>query len=412
MPEFNEMPDRTEPYEEAADVFGSEPQGQLPVEELTCGIDFLTDFWREKYLQEYIRNGGSKIKFVTGRSGSGKTHFLRLMSAIAQKENYKTVRFSARDVWMHDFKEIYVEIFHQCDILKCLEGVSRNLIREMGFDAGEISEGMKFIDYLSQNGMGDALTKREIRTQLRQFFLENPMMDNNFALACSMLTGSILGYPILEEQNQELLLAWLEGDRSIKLSQLRAMDFYPSRITRYNARHMLRSLAELVRMGGYSGLFITVDDMEVLISRSSLEPVHYTKMKREDTYESIRQLIDDIDSMKNIMFVYAFDREMIDNENAGLKSYQALWMRIQNEIVGERFNRFTDMVDLDRLAAQEYSPEVIVSISESLSHLQQSYPVLPLDVEEAREIAAQARTGAVGIPQLIRNAMQEVTVNV
>lgn len=412
MPEFNEMPDRTEPYEEAADSFGSEPQVQLPVEELTCGIEFLTDFWREKYLQEYIRNGGSKIKFVTGRSGSGKTHFLRLMSAIAQKENYKTVRFSARDVWMHDFKEIYVEIFHQCDILKCLEGVSRNLIREMGFDAGEIPEGMKFIDYLSQNGMGDALTKREIRTQLRQFFLENPMMDNNFALACSMLTGSILGYPILEEQNQELLLAWLEGDRSVKLSQLRAMDFYPSRITKYNARHMLRSLAELIRMGGYSGLFITVDDMEVLISRSSLEPVHYTKMKREDTYESIRQLIDDIDSMKNIMFVYAFDREMIDNENAGLKSYQALWMRIQNEIVGERFNRFTDMVDLDRLAAQEYSPEVIVSISESLSHLQQSYPVLPLDVEEAREIAAQARTGAVGIPQLIRNAMQEVTVNV
>lgn len=412
MPEFNEMPDRTEPYEEAADAFGSEPQVQLPVEELTCGIEFLTDFWREKYLQEYIRNGGSKIKFVTGRNGSGKTHFLRLMSAIAQKENYKTVRFSARDVWMHDFKEIYVEIFHQCDILKCLEEVSRNLIREMGFDAGEIPEGMKFIDYLSQNGMGDALTKREIRTQLRQFFLENPMMDNNFALACSMLTGSILGYPILEEQNQELLLAWLEGDRSVKLSQLRAMDFYPSRITKYNARHMLRSLAELIRMGGYSGLFITVDDMEVLISRSSLEPVHYTKMKREDTYESIRQLIDDIDSMKNIMFVYAFDREMIDNENAGLKSYQALWMRIQNEIVGERFNRFTDMVDLDRLAAQEYSPEVIVSISESLSHLQQSYPVLPLDVEEAREIAAQARTGAVGIPQLIRNAMQEVTVNV
>lgn len=71
---------------------------------------------------------------------------------------------------------------------------------------------MKFIDYLSQNEMGDALTKREISTQLRQFFLENPMIDNNFALACSMLTRSILGYPILEEQNQELLLGWLEGD--------------------------------------------------------------------------------------------------------------------------------------------------------------------------------------------------------
>ena len=130
---------------------------------------------------------------------------------------------------------------------------------------------------------------------------------------------------------------------------------------------MLRSLAEVVRMGGFSGLFIAIDNMEILTSRSSLEAIHYTKVKREDTYESIRQLIDDIDSMKHIMFVYGFDRELIDNENAGLKSYQALWMRIQNEIVGERFNRFSDMVDLDRLAAQEYTPDVIISISKSLA---------------------------------------------
>ena len=395
MPEYSANPDNPESY------------GSLPAEQLTDGIGFLADFWREKYLQEYIRNGGSKIKFVTGRTGSGKTHFLRLMMAVAREEHYKTVWFSAKDIWMHDFKEIYVEIFHQCDLLSCLEAASGSLIREMGYDPQDIPAGMKFIDYLSQNGEGDAVTKREIRAQLRRFFLENPMMDNNFALACSMLTGSILGYPILEEQNQELLLSWLEGDRSIKLSQLLALDFYPSRITKYNARHMLRSLAEVVRMGGFSGLFIAIDNMEILTSRSSLEAVHYTKMKREDTYESIRQLIDDIDSMKNIMFVYAFDRELIDNENAGLKSYQALWMRIQNEIVGERFNRFTDMVDLDRLAAQEYSPEVIVAISKSLADLRLNRTAEPLTEEQAQEIVSQARTGAVGIPRLIQTVMND-----
>lgn len=386
--------------------------GNLSEQNLTCGIQFLTDFWREKYLQEYIRNGGSKIKFVTGRAGSGKTHFLHLVSSIAREENYKTVNFSAKEIWMHDFREIYLEIFRQCDIMKCLVQVSHYLIQEMGFDYHEIPEGMRFIDYLSQNGMGDALTRREIRSQLKMIFLDNPMLDNNFALACSMLTGSILGYPILEEQNKELLLAWLEGDRTVKLSQLRSLGFYPSRITRYNARHMLRSLAEVIRMGGYSGLFVTIDDLEILVSRSSLEPVHYTKMKREDTYESIRQLIDDIDSMKNIMFVYAFDRELIDNENAGLKSYQALWMRIQNEIVGEHFNRFSDMVDLDRLAAQEYTPEIIIAISESLASLPESVRIAPLNQEKAEAVLRRAHTGAIGIPRLIQLAMQEVDTNV
>ncbi len=376
-----------------------------------CGISFLADFWQEKYLREYIRNGGSKIKFVTGRQGSGKTHFLKLMTAVAREEAYKTAQFSAKDIWLHDFKDIYVEILKQCDIMGCLEAVSHQLIEQMGFHFQDIPEGMRFIDYLSQNDSSDAITKREIRALLRKIFLDDPMMDNNFALACSMLTGSILGYPVLEEQNRELLLAWLEGDRSIKLSQLRALDFYPSRITKYNARHMLRSLAELVHMGGYSGLFVTVDDMEILISRSSLEAVHYTKVKREDTYESIRQLIDDIDSMRNIMFVYAFDRELLDNENAGIKSYQALWMRIQNEIVGERFNRFADMIDLDRLAAQEYTPDVIVAMSERMADAQDRV-LRPLDRDRAVQLAERARMGALGVPLLIQKTMQGVDTDV
>lgn len=137
------------------------------------------------------------------------------MTAVADKENYKTAQFSAKDIWLHDFKDIYVEIFRQCDVMACLAAVSRKVVQQMGFEYEKIPEGMRFIDYLSQIDSVDAITKREIRTLLRKTFLDNPLMDNNFALACSMLTGSILGYPILEEQNKELLMAWLEGDRSI-----------------------------------------------------------------------------------------------------------------------------------------------------------------------------------------------------
>lgn len=256
------------------------------LEDSSCGIDFLTNFWQEKYLQEYIRDGGSKIKFVTGRPGSGKTYFLRNMDHLAREKHYKTVYFSSRDIWMHDFREIYVEILNQCDIMDCLKSASLCVIQEMGYDPADIPENTKFIDFLSQNGASDPVTRRKIR------------------------------------------------------SQLRTLSFYPAKITKYNARNMLHSLAEVIHMGGYSGLFIAIDDVEILISRTSLETVHYTKMKREDTYESIWQLIDDIDSMHHIFFVFAFDRDLIDNENAGIKSYQALWMRIQNEIVGERFNCF------------------------------------------------------------------------
>ena len=370
------------------------------------GIRFLSDFWTEHYLKEYICEGGSKIKFVTGRPGSGKSYFLRLMKEEADRLNYRTVSFSASEVWLHDFKEIYLEILNQCDILQCLKKCADQIVVSMGYDPAEIEEGRTFMDMLSAQGMGDALTRREIRQQLRSMFLQNPLMDNNFAIACSLLTGSILGHPILEQQNQELLLGWLSGDKTVKLSLLRALGLSPARITKYNSRHMLRSLAEVIRMGGYSGLLVLIDDLEILQSRTGMDGIHYTKLRREDTYESIRQLIDEIDSLRGIMFVFAFDRVLMDNDNAGLPSYQALWMRIQNEIVGERFNRFTDIADLDVLAYQVYTPEYLVSISEKIAQKAEknAYAECILNVDEAKKLIEDSRFAGTGLPGLVREA--------
>lgn len=385
---------------------GKAPDDTRLIRQLSSGINFITDFWQKHYLEEYIREGGSKIKFVTGRPGSGKTHLLNYMAMTAWEEGYVTAGFSARDIWIHDFKEIYIEILRQSDILGCLKRCSLQIIKNLGFTPEEIPEGLTFMDYLSQNDLGDAITRREIRLQLKSMFLENPLIDNNFALTCSLLTGGILGHPLLEEQNRQMLLSWLAGDRSLKLSAIRSLGLSPVRITKFNARHMLRSLAEVIRMAGYSGLFITVDNLEILASRSSLDPVHYTKLKREDTYESIRQLIDDIDSMKNIMFVFAFERELLDNDSAGLKSYQALWMRIQNEVIGEHFNRFTDIVDLDRLAAEVYTPQILMEMSQKLADTYKKLgeSVRPIGLETCKTLIDQAKNGSVSLPRLVNMA--------
>ncbi len=383
--------------------------GVKSLRELTAGIDFLADFWKDKYLEEYIQAGGSKIKFVTGRPGSGKSHFLKLVSGMAGEMGYKTASFSAHDIWLHDFKEIYTEILAQCDIMECLKGCARLVVEHMGYEPGDIPEGMTFMDYLSLQNMADAITRRELRLELKRIFLENPLLDNNFALACSLLTGGILGHPVLESQNRELLLGWMSGDKTVKLSLLRGLGLSPSRVTKYNARHMLRSLTEVIRMGGHPGLLVTVDDMEALLNRSGLDTVHYTKVRREDTYESIRQLIDEIDSLRNIMFVFAFDRELLDNDSQGIKSYQALWMRIQNEVVGERFNCFADIVDMDRLGAQVYTPEVLVEMAEGFRKAlaASGCGMSVLSREKAEAILEQARMGGIGVPRMVLESILE-----
>ncbi len=376
-------------------------------------LSFLLDFWNENYLKEYINLGGSKIKFLTGRKGSGKTFALQQLSGMAVEQGYIPVSFSAKDVWLYDFKEIYLEILRQADIEQRLKECGNQLIEGMGYDPIEIPEGRTFVDWLASRKEGDALTNRAIRDNLRQMFLKNPLLDYNFASICSILTAGYLGHPSLDDASREILFGWMSADKSVKASALKAMGLASNRITKNNARHMLRSLAEIIHQSGHAGLFITIDDLDILQDNSGLEEKHYTKTRRDDTYESIRELIDDIDSMHHIMFVFAFDRSLIDNEKSGLKSYQALWMRIQNEVLASRFNRFTDIADLDQLALQIYDADYIQKISRKLAEQmeQRNEPFELLSEAQANEIKEQLPFGSFGIMKLIEDKMQEAGGN-
>ncbi len=188
---------------------GEPPDSREVLDKITVGTGGLVDFIREKYFEEYISRGGSKIKFITGKAGSGKTHLTKLLSFAAGDLGFTTVRFSAKDVWLHDFKDIYSEIFKSSDLPDKLEKCAAKIVAELGYDYDTIPPGMTFVDYLSRESQLDAFVKKEIRNQLRDMFLKNPLIDNNFAIACGLLTGSLLGHPVLEAGNAELLLSWL-----------------------------------------------------------------------------------------------------------------------------------------------------------------------------------------------------------
>lgn len=387
-------------------------QGKVPLDggtlaEISVGLDSLEDFLTLHYLREYIPAGGSKIKFVTGRPGSGKSHLARRLRDRAESMGYLCVSFSAWEVWLHDFREVYLEIFRQCGFEALLADCARQIVRELGYDPDAVGEGRNFMDYLTERGEGDALSKGEIRAALRRYFTRNPRLDNCFASCCSLLAGAVLGYPVLEPANRELLLAYLRGDKSVKLSQLRALGLSPTGITRYNARHLLRSLSELVRLGGHPGLLVTIDEMEALLNRAAANPRRYTKLRREDSYESIRQLIDDIDSMRHILFLLCFERELMDDDHYGLKSYQALWLRIQNEVVSTRFNRFADIIDMDRYADEAYDEATLLDMSRHLSDALRRFGIdaAPLNAEAVRGVLERSRFGGIGLPYLINRAV-------
>jgi hypothetical protein len=274
----------------------------------------IVDFWREHYLDAYIAPGGSKIKFITGTRGSGKSRCLHLFLSEAEQRRFKTVYLSAKSVWIHDFKEIYAAILNAVDLPDCLQFCARSIVAQMGRRFEDIPQGMSFADYLMSEGAFDPIARLELRAQISAMFFKNPRIDKNFAVCAALITGGILGHPVLEPASRDLLYAWLSGDKSLRLPSLHKLGLSPFKIAKHNARHMLRSLIEILRLAGYTGLIIGVDDLEILIEKSSLEEIRYTKMRREDAYESIRELIDAIDTLSCVMFVFAFDRALMEDE--------------------------------------------------------------------------------------------------
>ena len=388
---------------------GKVPENQEILRDVTVGLDSLTDFWGKQYLDFFIPAGGSKIKMITGHPGSGKTHFARWIQTESEKKGFLTVSLSAGEVWLHDFREVYLNIIRRIDLDRLLAGCADSVVREMGYDPEDIPAGKQFADLLSERHENDVMTKKTLRDTLRRMFTRNPMLDNTFAQACSLLTGGILGYPVIENSCRQTLLAWLNGDKTLKVAQMRAAGLTPVQVTKYNARHLLRSLCETVHMSGAQGLIVTIDNLETLLNRGNAEGMRYTKLRRDDTYESIRQLIDDIDSMRYVMFMFCFDRELMDNENAGVKSYQALWLRIQNEVISTRFNAFADIVDLDRYGEETYTPEQLVSMSEKLARElnRAGIEAYPLDEKKAGVLLERAAFGQLGIPYMMNRMTLE-----
>jgi hypothetical protein len=382
--------------------FGRVPLDKDILRSITVGLDKVSSFIKDEYFDTYISHGGSKIKFVTGKKGAGKSHLLKLMSFDAMDSSFITVELDSRELLLSDLTNLYLAILKNLDLEKLISRSALNMVKSLGYDYTEASE-KSFASWLGDRGELTFYSKSEIRLGLRKIYQENPNLDYNFAQIMSLLAASSLGTLKLDNETSDIVARWLKADKTLKLSELRSLGLAGYRINKFNARFLIRSLSELVHLAGYNGLFVSIDNAESMISTSSLNPVKYTKMRRDDGYEAIRELIDDIDTFRYFFLVFGFDRSLIDNEKNGIKSYQALWLRIQNEIVSKRVNLYTDLLNLDKINMSLYTEEAILEMSRRLSQLFTSYDIsaVPMTDADAERLMKESRYGETSLPLLV-----------
>ena len=173
------------------------------------------------------------------------------------------------------------------------------------------------------------LLARDIDTWLTRGIWHNRAYALDFRSAMlALCAASLDGDRAAETPVQQ----WLGGEK-IPAAQLRAAGI-GGRITRANARAMLISLCHWVRACGAAGLLVTLDARRLHRTGAPAEDgLRYSPAAVMDTYEVLRELIDDAEHLPGLFVVVLATDNLINGEpRRALDHYDALKMRVWPDV--------------------------------------------------------------------------------
>ena len=381
---------------------GKPPESPDLIDYLTVASDVWEEFALREYLDNYICHGGSQVKIILGKPGSGKTHLLRRLEKGARERGYLVAALDVSSVRLQHIADLYSAISENVDLEILTKRLSLQTLESVGYDPTEVPEGRKFVEWaVAERNREGRFLEREIQEKLGAFFRQR-QIETMFCLAFIQLVSDDLGVRSLDSEGRHVIYSWLHGKR-LTMGQLLPF-FLPRSIDRYNARDMLDSLSRLARELGFKGLVVTIDNMHHLIGRDAeTNRWRLSKTALNDVYQSLREFVDSTPTLTSVMFILAARRELLDDDARGIRSYDALWLRVQHEVsVPGKFNRFGQIVDLDRAAETVLREDDLRSLHQkvlevggrtTLGHVISSEVLSPYgEIGNFRKVVQSART--------------------
>ncbi|NOX32930.1 MAG: ATPase [Deltaproteobacteria bacterium] len=305
--------DNLKPFQARA-IIESLRKGSVPVENVplfTVGRKNWLKFIEDD-LDNYISQGGSKVRFISGDYGDGKTHFMSVIRHLAMMKKF-AVSFVVltREVPIHKFETVYQTIVRQLKGNFAGTGIRNMLETWLGKLARTPIQGKK--DEACEN-----------RTALAAKLRNIPGMDINFANALIALVNNRFS-PMEKEEIEdresahEVLLHWFEGGRVTK-REIKPFQVYEV-LNKTNSKQFMNSLILFLRHTGHKGLILLMDEMETVVAQSA--------SIRNAAYENVRLFIDNSESSKFLHIFFSIIPDVLISEK-GFKSYDALWSRIRS----------------------------------------------------------------------------------
>lgn len=277
----------------------------------------------EEDLDNFIAEGGGKVRFINGDYGDGKTHFMSVIRQLALQKNFaSSFVVLTRDIPIHKFEVVYQEVVSQ--LRGRFEGMGiRSLLQHW-------VEEQKKVDL-------DRETLFESLRQVRK-------MDLNFANA---LIG-LFHIPSEEESaeetvpSQELLYQWFEGKKVVKKVLTKFHVF--ETLNKSNSKTFLQSLIAFLKLTGHKGLILLFDELETVLAQGA--------SIRNAAYENVRLLMDNTEHSEYLQLFFALIPDVLLSEK-GFKSYDALWSRVRTVGDSDALNYRGTLIDLHKTPLQQ-----------------------------------------------------------
>jgi hypothetical protein len=309
-------------------------RGSVPVEQVPCFT-----VGRERWLSiidddlaQYIAAGGTKVRFLNGDYGDGKTHFLSIIQHLAVQAGF-AVSFIVltREVPMHKFELVYREIASKLATALGAQGIRGLIVHWLDTLQPHLSE------------VPDEATRVARMEALGETLRGLEGMDPNFANGLIALLHNRFRTPAAEEApeareaERHTLHEWFEGGRLSK-RELRPFQIFES-LNKTNSKRLLVSLITFLRYLGYQGLILLLDELETVMTQSATI--------RNAAYENVRLFIDNAEQAHHLHVFFSIIPDVILADK-GFKSYDALWSRVRSVGDSRRLNYRSIVIDLHR----------------------------------------------------------------
>ncbi len=338
-------------------------------------------------LESYIKSGGSKVRFISGSYGNGKTHLLSMIKQKAKEMQYAVSYVTAECVRMNRYDELYREIMKNLEVKNRQENVFKFLIENKALAIKE--EVKEAFEDRNQFELS-----KEVRRKIKEF-------AGNLAKSSANFQSAIKHYMtnFVEASNQkdweaenETILRWFHGEK-LPLREVRLFQIYALN-DKDNARESIKSLTDIVRALGFAGIIILIDEAERILTQS--------KTVAQAAYNNIRHLLDSVDGGGEINHAescYIFIASTVEmlREKNGYQSYTALYDRIKTGLAGEYLGNLINpraiIIDLENELAQvkiEDLEEIIRKIIRIHGIAYQWEPSEYFDSDVIHEVAQRA----------------------